>query len=69
MCPSTLTHSHDSLNIQEERPMVVFETHVEEQDPSITPFYVTLAVHDLLLHNYMLGIGASHNLMPLSIME
>jgi len=49
--------------------MVVFGPHVEEQDPSTTPFYVTLVVHDLLLHKYMLDSGASHNLMPMLVME
>jgi len=49
--------------------MVVFGPHVEEQDSSIAPFYVTLVVHELLLHNCMLDSGASHNLVPLSIME
>ena len=59
----------DSLNLQEERPMVVFGPHVEEVDPSTPPFYVSLVIHDLLLHNCMLDSGASHNLMPLSVME
>ena len=59
----------DSLNLQEEIPMVVFGPHVEEIDPSNPPFYVSLVIHDLLLHNCMLDFGASHNLMPLSIME
>jgi len=49
--------------------MVVFGPHVEEQYPSTTHFYVTLVVHDLLLHNCMLDSGASHNLMPLSVIE
>ena len=59
----------DSLNLQEERPMVVFDPHVEEIDPSTPPFYVSLVIHDLLLHKCMLDSGASHNLMPLSVME
>jgi len=49
--------------------MVIFGPHIEEQYPSTTPFYVTLVVHDLLFHNCMLDSGASHNLMPLSVME
>ena len=49
--------------------MVVFGPHVEEIDPSTPPFYVSLVIHDLLLHNCMLDSGASHNLMPLSVME
>ena len=28
------------------------------------PFYVSLNIHDLILHNAMLYSGASHNLMP-----
>ena len=54
----------DNLNLQEERPMVFFGPHVEEIDPSTPPFYVSLVIHDLLLHNCMLDSGASHNLMP-----
>lgn len=49
--------------------MVVFGHHVEELDPSTTPFYVTLVTHDLLLYNFMLDSGALHNLMPLVVME
>ena len=49
--------------------MVIFRPHVEQLDPSIVPFYVTLVIHDLLLHNFMLDSGASHNLMPLAVVE
>jgi len=69
MHPSISVPTHDSLNLQEERPMVVFGPHVEEHDPSIAPFYVTLVIHDILLHNCMLDSGASHNLMLLAVME
>lgn len=48
---------------------MVFGLHVEELDPSTAPFSVTLGIHDLLLHNCMLDSGASHNLMPLEVME
>ena len=68
MLPQNITHIPDSLNLQEERPMVVFGPHVEELD-SNTPFYVSMVIHDLLLHNCMLDSGASHNLLPLSFME
>ena len=49
--------------------MVVYGPHVDEQDSSIAPFYVTLIVHDLLMHNYMLDSGDSHNVMSLYVME
>lgn len=69
MLLSTLAPSHDYLNLQEEKLMVFFGPHVKEEDPSTAPFYVTLVIHDLLLHNSMLDLGASHNLMPLTVME
>lgn len=49
--------------------MVLFGPHVEEQVSSHTPFYVTFVIHELLLHNFMLDLGASRNLMPMSMME
>jgi hypothetical protein len=36
---------------------------------TITPFYISLNVHDKLLHNYLLDFGASHNLMPKRVMD
>ena len=69
MLPQGAVPIPDSLNLQEERPMVVFGPHVEELDASTPPFYVSLVIHDMLLHNCMLDSEASHNLLPLSMME
>lgn len=66
---STIAPMQDSLKLQEEIPMVVFRPHVDEQESSTAPFYVTLVIHELLLQNYMLNSRASHNLMPFPIME
>ena len=38
----------------------------EEDSP---PFYVSLNVHDIILHNSVLDFGASHNLMPRVVVE
>jgi hypothetical protein len=35
----------------------------------VPPFYVSLNIHDKILHNAMFDSGASHNLMPKSVME
>ena len=51
MLPPEAALTPDSLNLQEERPMVVFGPYVEELDASTPPFYVSLLIHDLLLHN------------------
>ena len=47
----------------------MFGLHIENDKDSVAPFYITLTVHDHLLHNCMLYFGASHNLMPKVIME
>ena len=49
--------------------MVIFGPHGEELDSTTPPFYVSVVIHDLLLHNCMLDSGASHNILPLSVME
>jgi hypothetical protein len=58
----------DVINIQDEIPTIMFGPHIENTKDFVSPFYITLTVHDHLLHNYMLDSGASHNLMPKIIM-
>ena len=41
-----------------------------ENDASASPpFYITLTIHEQMIHNCLLDSGASHNLMPKAIME
>lgn len=47
----------------------MFRPQIENNKDHVAPFYITLNVHDHLLHNCMLDSGASHNLMPKIIME
>ena len=35
----------------------------------VPPFYISLTIHDMFLHNAMFDSSASHNLMPKTIME
>lgn len=67
--PSQNVNINDIVNLQEDKSIVVFGSHVEEVDSSTPPFYISLLFHDLLLHNCMFYSGASHNLMPLSMMK
>jgi len=60
---------NDIVNLQEDKPVVLFGPHVEEVDSSTPPFYISLLTHDFLLHNCMFDSGDSHNLMPLSMMK
>ena len=57
------------MNLQAEKPVVTFGPHVEELDPSIPPFYISLLLHDFNLHNCMLDSGVTHNLMQFYIMK
>ena len=49
--------------------MIMFGLHIENAKDYVAPFYITLTMHDHLLHNCMLYFGGSHNLMPKVIME
>ena len=42
---------------------------IEEMDASCPPFYISLNIHDKILHNCLLELGASHNLMPKVVMD
>jgi hypothetical protein len=59
----------DTVNLQDESPTIVFGPHIDDKEESVAPFYVTLNIHDKMLHNCMLDSGASHNLMPKVVME
>ena len=42
---------------------------VDSEDDEVPPFYMTLNVHDMVLHNDVLDSGASHNLMTKGVVE
>jgi ribonuclease HI len=52
-------------------PELLFGPEVDGRDDTgdVAPFYISLNIHDLILHNAMLDSGASHNLMPKAVME
>jgi hypothetical protein len=59
----------DSINLQDEKPAIVLGPMVEDKDDSSPPFYTSLNIHDKVLHNCLMDLGASHNLMPKTVME
>jgi hypothetical protein len=58
-----------TINLEDDNPTIMFGTHIENTKDPVTPFYITLTMHDHLIHNCMLDFGASHNLVPKDIME
>ena len=60
----------NAVNLEEERPEIYLGSLVQNQnDDNPPPFYLSLNIHDKLLHNCLLDSGASHNLMPKKVME
>ena len=61
----------DTLHLVDDTPKIFFGPEVEGkyQEGAIPPFYVSLNIHEKILHNAMLDSGASHNLMPKFVME
>ena len=60
----------DVVNLEEERPEIYLGSLVQNKnDDNPPPFYLSLNIHDKLLHNYLLDSGASHNPMPKKLME
>lgn len=59
------------MNNFDDQPELIFGPKVNGKivDGGIPPFYVSLNIHDKILHNSMFDFGASHNLMPKSVME
>jgi hypothetical protein len=62
-------HPTNSVNLQDENPAVILDPMVEYRDDSSPPFYTSLNIHDKVLHNCFMDSGASHNLMPKTVME
>ena len=60
----------DIVNLQDDKPTILFGPRVENQgEDEVPPFYISLRIHNMFLHNTMLDSGASHNLMPKVIMD
>ena len=65
--------SSDILNLQNYYPTVLFGHIVEEKDSEgdgdVPPFYISLNINEMTLHNAMLDSGAIHNIMTKAIVE
>lgn len=61
----------DTVNLSDDQCELLFGPEVDGklQEGGVPPFYVSLNIHDKILHNAMLDSGASHNLMPKIVME
>ena len=55
----------------DDQPELIFGPDVNGKplEGGVLPFYISLSIHDKILHNEMLDSAASHNLMPKSMRE
>jgi len=67
--PKAIQASTEYVNLQDDKPTVVLSPMIENCDDSSPSFYVSLTIHDKVLHNCLMDIGASDNLMPKAIMD
>ena len=56
----------DMVNVEDDQPEMIFgpATNGESPERVVPPFYISLRLHDFVLHNAMFDSGASDNLMP-----
>lgn len=61
----------DTVNVEDDQPELIFGPALdgESHESDVPPFYISLRLHEYVLHNAMFDSGASHNLMPKAIME
>lgn len=63
--------SFDSLNRQDDHPKIIFGPWAQtlQKFKDVPPFYISLRIHHMFLHNVMFDSGASRNLMPKIVMD
>jgi len=61
----------DTVNVEDDQPELIFGPSLNGESPEsdVPPFYISLRLHEYVLHNAMFDSGALHNLMPKAIME
>ena len=60
----------DILEVNDDAPTISFGTRLKNGDEEeVPPYYLSLNVHNMVIHNSMLDLGESHNLMPKGVVE
>jgi hypothetical protein len=67
--PKSISPSADILNIYDDKPTIVLVQMIEDRDGSCPPFYISINIHEKILHNCLLDSRSSHNLMPNAVMD
>ena len=57
------------FRIHDDVPTFVFCPNIEDTKEDVPSLYVSLNIHEIILHNSMLDSGASHNSMSKAVVE
>jgi hypothetical protein len=55
--------------LEDEIPAIIVGPHIEDRSDASPPFYISLNIHEKILHNHLMESGASHNVMPKVVMD
>ena len=66
--PAQVTFS-DTINLEDENLAITIGPHIEDIIDASPPFYISLNVHDKILHHCLMDYVASHNVTPKVVME
>jgi len=53
----------DTINLEYENPSITIGPHIEDITDASPLFYISLNIHDKILHNCLMDSGASHNVI------
>jgi hypothetical protein len=66
--PANVNFSY-TINIEYENPTIIIGPCIEDRSDASPPFYISLNIHEKILHNCLMDSGASHNVMPKVVMD
>jgi len=61
--------SSDTIKLEDENPSIIVGPHIEDIYDASPPFYISLNIHENILHNFLMNSIASHNVIPNVIMD
>jgi hypothetical protein len=67
--PPTSVVTSDVISLQDENLAIIVGPRIEDGSDSSPPFYISLNVHENILHNCLMESGALHNVMPKVVVE
>jgi hypothetical protein len=66
--PAHVTFS-DTINLEDGNTIITIGPHIEDKYDASPPFYISLNIHDKILHNCLMDSRDSHNVMPKVVMN